>query len=323
MKKGDEVFVVLIKLFVFFALGMFAIIKGADWFTDAAVWIAGKTGIPKVIVGATIVSLATTLPEFAVSVFASYSGHADISLGNAVGSNIFNIGVILGISLLIRSCPTDPNLFPKQAAFMITAGILAFLFAQDGSITRMDGFLLLLVLAGYLVFLIVHSLQQKQQIKKGEEVKGTLGNNLLKFIGGTIAVVIGSRITVTSGIGIAEFFKIPELIIGLTLVAMGTSLPELVTSLTATLKGYQELSVGNIIGAGLLNMSWVTSVSAIVNPIPITPLNLILDFPFMLTLMGLLLFFGITRNQLVRWEGAAFLLIYAAYLAILLGRGNI
>lgn len=313
----------LIKLFVFFALGMFAIIKGADWFTDAAVWIAGKTGIPKVIVGATIVSLATTLPEFAVSVFASYSGHADMSLGNAVGSNIFNIGVILGISLLIRSFPTDPNLFPKQAAFMIAAGTLAFLFAQDGSINSMDGFLLLLILVGYLVFLIIHSLQQKQQMKKDEAVKGTLGLNLIKFIGGSAAVVIGSRITVTSGIGIAEFFKIPELIIGLTLVAMGTSLPELVTSLTATLKGYQELSVGNIIGAGLLNMSWVVGVSATINPIPITPMNLILDFPFMLTLMGLLLLFGITHKRFVRWEGATFLLIYVAYMTILLGGGRI
>lgn len=310
---------VLAKLLLLFALGMFAIIKGADLFTDAAVWIAAKTGLPKVIIGATIVSLATTLPEFAVSVFASVSGHSEMSLGNAVGSNIFNIGVVLGISLLIRSFDTDPSIFSRQAFFMISAGVLALIFALDGAINRLDGILLMLVLVGYIAFLVIHSRSGKTKSTNTEPVQGTLGINLLKFLGGSAAVVLGSRITVNSGIQLAGLFGVPEIIIGLTLVAVGTSLPELVTSLTATLKGYQELSVGNIIGAGLLNMSWVTAGAAMFNPIPITRWNLIIDLPFMLALMGLLIIFGLTKNRLVRWEGAVFIGIYVAYMTILFG----
>lgn len=307
----------LVKLIILFVIGMVAIIKGADWFTEAAVWIAAKTGIPKVIVGATIVSLATTLPEFAVSVFASATGHAEMSLGNAVGSNIFNIGVILGISLIIRSFPTDRSIFTKQASFMILAGIVAFFLASDGSLTLLDGLLIFAILIAYIVFVISSSRFQKGGNQENETVEGTLGTNLLKFLAGAVGVVIGSRITVNAGIELAQLFGVPEIIIGLTLVSVGTSLPELVTSLTATLKGYQELSVGNIMGAGLLNMSWVVAVSAMVNPIPISRMNIILDFPFMLGLMGLLFLFGITKDRLMRWEGIVLLSIYVIYMVFL------
>lgn len=306
----------LVKLILLFVIGMFAIIKGADLFTEAAVWIAAKTGIPKVIVGATIVSLATTLPEFAVSVFASATGHPEMSLGNAVGSNIFNIGVILGISLIIRSFSTDRNIFGKQAFFMIFASILTFFLASDGTLNPLDGVIIFMVLIAYIVYVISSARHSGEGAKK-EAVEGTAGANLLKFLVGAAAVVIGSRITVNAGIDLAHLFGVPELIIGLTLVAVGTSLPELVTSLTATLKGYQELSVGNILGAGLLNMSWVVAVSSMVNPIPIVRLNLTLDFPFMLALMTLLLLFGLTKDRLTRWEGIVLLSVYVAYMTIL------
>lgn len=306
----------LIKLVILFVLGLVAIIKGADWFTEAAVWIAAKTGIPKVIVGATIVSLATTLPEFAVSVFASATGHAEMSLGNAVGSNIFNIGVILGISLIIRSFATDQN-FAKQASFMVLASFVTFFLASDGGLNRLDGIIIFIILVAYIIFVLSNTQQKKGEAQKKEVVEGTLGANLLKFSAGAVAVIIGSRITVNSGIDLAHLFGVPEIIIGLTLVSIGTSLPELVTSLTATLKGYQELSIGNIIGAGLLNMSWVTAVSAMVNPIPITRMNIVLDFPFMLGLMCLLFLFGITKDRLMRWEGNVLLFVYITYMATL------
>mgnify|MGYP006275939603 CR=1 FL=1 len=305
----------LITKLLIFAAGMFAIVKGADWFTDAAIWIAKKTGIPKVIIGATIVSLATTLPEFAVSVFASFSGHPEMALGNAIGSNIFNIGLVLGVTLLIASFDTDPKTVTKKAFFMIGAGALTVITSLDGTITGIDGFLLLLVLAGYITFLVRHS--KKHKTTGDVEVPGTKGGAATKFIVGSILVVAGSRIVVDTGIWLAEYFKVPEIFIALTLVALGTSLPELVTSLTATLKGHQELSLGNIIGANLLNLGWVVSISSIVNPIEISRKNLTLDFPFMMALMGLLLIFSLTKKRLSKMEGGALTIVYIAYITIL------
>lgn len=301
-----------------FALGMFAIVKGADLFTDAAVWIAERTGVPKVFIGATIVSLATTLPEFAVSVYASWTGYSEMALGNAIGSNIFNIGLILGISLLIRSCPINSKTFFKKSSFLIIAGVLSFIFSLNGIFNQLNGIILFLVLIGYILYIL--SLSKKERSPKKHEDSDTSTANLLKFIGGSIAVVIGSRIVVNSGVWIAEYFKIPEILIALTLVALGTSLPELVTSITATLKGYQDLSIGNIIGAGVLNLSWVTATSAIINPIPISKNNLIWDFPFMLILMLLLMFFGLTKKRLTRIEGISLLLVYVIYISIIVGR---
>ncbi len=310
----------LILKLVLFALGMFAIVKGADWFTDAAIWVADKTGIPKVIIGATIVSLATTLPEFAVSVYASWSGHAEMALGNAVGSNIFNIGLILGISLLITSFPTDPTVFSKKASFFIIGGILSLILSLDGQLNYLDGIILFAVLIGYIAYLIIHSRSHKSSGNPGTTVEGSNIANLIKFIGGSATVLIGSRIVVNSGVWIAEYFKVPEILIALTLVALGTSLPELVTSLTATLKGYQELSVGNIIGAGILNLSWVIATAAIVNPIPTTKENIFFDLPFMLTLIILLMVFGLTRKRLSKLEGSIFIAIYIVYITLLIGK---
>lgn len=302
-----------------FAIGMVAIVKGADWFTDAAVWIAEKTGIPRVIIGATIVSLATTLPEFAVSVYASWTGHAEMALGNAIGSNIFNIGLILGVSLLIHSFPPDRKAFLKKIIFLAASGILAFILSFDGQLTAIDGLGLFAILIGYITYLIIHSRSQKS-VDQSAKPAGSTMMNISKFVGGSIIVVIGSRLVVNSGVWIAEYFKVPEIIIALTLVALGTSLPELVTALTATLKGYQELSVGNIIGAGILNLSWVTATAAIVNPISTTKDNLIWDFPFMLALIILMMVFGLTKKRLSKLEGFIFLLIYVVYITITVGK---
>lgn len=309
----------LLKLFLLFSIGMFAIVKGADLFTDAAVWIARKTGIPREIIGATIVSLATTLPEFSVSVYASSTGHSAMSLGNAVGSNIFNIGFILGLSLLIHSCPINHTIHVRQSTFMLGAGILSLILALDGTISRLDGLILFALLVIYVTYIMRG--QRARRANNGNPGGGTpsinLKRNWLKFLVGAAAVVAGSRVAVVAGIDLAHLLGVPEIVIGLTLVAAGTSLPELVTSLTSTLKGYQELSVGNIMGAGLLNISWVTAMSAIVRPIPIDFANLGIDFPFMLVMMTLLVIFGLTKNRLDRWEGFILLLVYGMYLCLL------
>ena len=305
------------KLLLFFSFGMFVIIKGADLFIDSAVWIAARMRISRAVMGATLVSLATTLPEFSVSVFASYTGHAEMSLGNAVGSNIFNIGCILGLALLLGGSRVERGSHLRHCTFMVGAGVLAWVLSLDGQIARLDGVLLL----GVLIFNYIELFwPERKTVKKSaadenpELPTGTLRSNALKFFLGAIAVIIGSRVVLGASVALAKSLGVPEIIIGLTLVAMGTSLPELATAITSTLKGYQELSVGNILGAGLLNICWVTAMSAMVRPIPIELANIVVDFPFMLLLMILLLSFGMLFGKLQRFHGIIFLLIYGIYI---------
>ncbi len=294
-------------------IGLAMIIKGADIFTDAAVWIAKKTGVPKVIIGVTIVSLATTLPEFAVSVFASYSNHASMAVGNAVGSCICNIGLILGLVLILKQFKVERSGFIVRGVFMIVIAILLFFMASDLQISRVNGVILLSFLVLF-ILIIYRELKTMRIVSKEEKVAGSWRIKLLMFIVASVAVVIGSRLVVNSGVTIAHYLNIPEIVISLTLIALGTSLPELVTSLTAAFKGHQELSLGNIVGANILNLTWVIGGAALVNPIPISTANLLIDFPVMILFMIMLFIFGLTKKRLGRWEGIVMFLLYFVYI---------
>ncbi|QOR35816.1 calcium/sodium antiporter [Clostridium sp. 'deep sea'] len=301
--------------FVGLIIGLVMIIKGADIFTDAAVWIAKKTGLPKVIIGVTIVSLATTLPEFAVSVFASYSGHASMAVGNAVGSCICNIGLILGLVLIIKQFKVERSGFVTRGIFMIIVGVVFFALSYDLTVSRMNGFVLFGFLALFIVVIYRELKNMKIVEKKEEKVEGTWGPKLLIFLVGSIIVVIGSRLVVNSGVTIAHFFNVPEIVISITLIALGTSLPELVTALTATFKGHQDLSLGNIIGADILNLTWVIGGASMANPLTMTKDNLYTDIPVMLGFMVLLFIFGLTKKRLGRLEGVVLFASYIAFMA--------
>ena len=302
--------------FVGLVVGLVMIIKGADIFTDAAVWIAKKTGLPKVIIGITIVSLATTLPEFAVSVFASYSGHVSMAVGNAVGSCICNIGLILGLVLIIKEFKVERAGFVTRGIFMIIVGAVVFALSYDLTISRMNGLILFAFLALFIVVIYRELKNMKIVEKKEEKVSGTWGPKLLIFLLGSIIVVVGSRLVVDSGVKIAHFFNVPEIVISITLIALGTSLPELVTALTATFKGHQDLSLGNIIGANILNLTWVVGGASIVNPLTITKSNLFTDLPVMLFFMVMLFIFGLTKKRLGRLEGIVLFASYIAFIAL-------
>lgn len=299
--------------FISLIIGLIAIIKGADLFTDAAVWIAEKTGIPKVIIGVTIVSLATTLPEFAVSSYASFLGHSSMAVGNAVGSCICNIGLILGIVLMIKKFPIERNGFVYRGIFMIGAASLLYLVGTDLFISRLDGLLLLAVLVAFL-FGTLKQLKASRFEARENQVEGAWGKKIGLFIVGACAVVLGSRMVVNSGITLAAYFDIPEGVIALTLIALGTSLPELVTSLTAALKGHEELSLGNIIGANILNLTWVVGGSALIRPLHISSGNLTIDFPVMGILMVILVLSGMLRKYIHKLEGIMIFSIYCVYI---------
>lgn len=319
---------------VILAIAVALISKGADWFTEAAVKIAEATHVPKVIIGATIVSIATTLPEFSVSAIATIQNHTDMAIGNAIGSCVCNIGLILGTCTLAKASTTDRNLLTQQGGFMIGSGILIFLLTLGGGLKRWGGIILIIGLAVYVYYSVRTAKARRnkaliEKIVEEEDAKfparPTPVNEIMWFLIGAACVVAGSRLLVYTGVRLAELLGVPELVISLTVVALGTSLPEYVTALTATIKGYQELSVGNIIGADILNILWVLGGCSLIRPLPLKPepsfLGLpqtqSLDIPVMFLLMVFLVTFGYSKGNLRRWQGGVLFIIYVIYIVVL------
>ena len=296
---------------VIFLFTAFVILKGADLFVNSAVAIAEGMGISKAIVGATIVSLATTLPELCVSSFAVLSGHAQVALGNAVGSVVCNIG-LFGFCVLISTIVIKKKILLQQGLIMLAAGLLLYLFSRWGIISRPAGILLLACFIFYAWFSYKKAKERHQRKKEF-----ALAKKILLFISGAILVVGGSRVIVLLGIKIATSLGIPELIISASLIALGTSLPELITSLTALFKGQVEISAANIIGANILDIFLVVGVSATISPLPIEPQTKSLILPMMLLLMSLMLFFGWTKKKYQRWEGMVLFSVYGVFLFLL------
>jgi cation:H+ antiporter len=322
---------------VLFAISLAAVIKGADWFTDAAVWFAETYRIPKVIIGATIISLSTTLPELTVSAYSSYMGQPEVALGNVIGSAICNIGLILGIALVIRSYKTNHDLFMHKGVFMAACALILFALAADGEITRNDGLVLIVVLLGYIYYSLQVTKAQEVDTRIADEMKveklehalRSIFNReyqigfTLKFLMGAVSVVIGGKVMVDSGVAIATMLGIPQSIIGLTLVAIGTSLPELVTSVTAALKGHLDLSIGNILGANILDITWVMGVAAFVRPIPVGLATVRIDLPVLVLMVLLVVIFGRTRKSLDKWEGILFLVLYTVFISYRFFTGSV
>lgn len=301
---------ITIQILIFF-LTASVILKGADWFVGSAVAIAEGMGISKALIGATIVSLATTAPEFFVSTFASLTNHSQMALGNATGSVVCNIG-LFGFCVLLSTIAIKREILLGQGLIMLAAGFFLYLLSRLGVINRSGGFLLLICLAFY-VWFSFKKVKEKYQRKKGFNLK----KDLSLFILGAILVVGGSRILVFSGVKIAESLGIPELLISASLIALGTSLPELITSLTALFKHQIEISAGNIIGANILDILLVVGTAASIRSIPIEPQTKSLILPMMLLLMSLMIVFGWTKKKYQRWEGTVLFSIYGLFLFLL------
>lgn len=304
---------------ILFTLSLLMITKGADWFVESAVSISEKSGIPKVIVGATIVSFATTSPEFAVSATAALIGHTDMTVGNAVGSVTCNIGLILGSVLAMKAASVDVESFIRKGFFMALAGITLIAVSLDQSISKIDGILLLIIFIGFLYY----NYKLQRAIFDGPEnvermPLKEMHRDIVFFLAGAILVVIGSRIMVNSGIELARVVGIPEMIISLTLVAFGTSLPEFITAISSTMKGHQDLSIGNIIGANTMDITMILGVCAQISNLEIQDQSISYDFPVMLMFIFVLLIFGVTKKRLERWEGASMVLLYGLYVASLM-----
>lgn len=310
-----------------FAVGLVLLIKGGDWFVDGATDIAEHFHVPELIIGATVVSLGTTLPEVMVSATSAISGHGEIAYGNAIGSIICNTALIAAITVAVRPTPIDSKALVLPVGFFFTAAIIYCLNTYlTGYFGRPIGFVLLVILALYLVLTVRQGLKNPSQSQQETETKQerSLGMSVLMLIVGAALIAVGAKLLVDNGTLIAQALGVPESVIALTFVALGTSLPELVTAITSLIKGHGSLSLGNVIGANILNLVLVSGVAIVLKPFAI-PQNstlfginasLVLDIPLMLFVMAFLTIPALLTKKLHRSQGIVLLCIYAAFCVI-------
>ena len=304
---------------ILFVIGIVLVMKGGDIFVDAASWIAKAAGIPTFIIGATIVSIATTMPELITSVIAAVNGQNDMAIGNAVGSVIANTGLILAMSLIFMSISIVRKDYIKQCAILVACSALLWVGSFSGALAPWASVVLLCIFVGFMAMNVVNAKNQKQETETKEKIeKKDISKNLLFFILGAAGIVIGSTFLVDGGTAIAEFLKVPERIIAVTMVAIGTSLPELVTTLTAIRKKESSLSIGNIIGANIIDLSMILPICSIVSgqALPIEGKCLTVDLPACLAIIGIALVPLLVRQKSSKAQGLIVLGSYLVYLFV-------
>ena len=308
---------ILIQL-ALLTIGFVMLVKGADWFVDGSSGIADKFGIPQLVIGLTIVAMGTSAPEAAVSITAAFKGTADITVGNVVGSNILNVFIILGLASAITSIAVAKTTVKYEIPFMLAITVLFMCFGYTGgTINRIEGVLLWAAFVGYLLYMF-WLVKSGQADAEEIEVKGSMGKMLLLVAVGLVLIVWGSDVTVDAATELAKIFGMSERFIGLTVVALGTSLPELFTSVTAARKGKADIAIGNIVGSNIFNILFVVGTSAIIIPITFAA-SFVIDC-LVATAAGVILWlFVFRKRKLTRVGGVVMLICYAAYFVYLLG----
>lgn len=317
---GNTLFLVI----VLFAVGLICIIKGGDLFVDAATWIAEASGIPKFIIGATVVSFATTMPEMLVSVFAALQGNADIAVGNAVGSVTANVGLIMCVALICMECAMTRKQFGVKACLLLAAILALFGFTRDGQLSVLESVLILVIFVGFLVeSLIAARQEQGSELPAQEERpkidKKTVLLNIGKFLLGAAGIVLGAQLLIDNGSALARMLGVPDAVIAATMIAIGTSLPELVTTLTAIKKKQASLSVGNIIGANIMDLTLIMPLCAVIQgkPMTVERQGMLLDIPACLIICAAALIPALVQGKFKRWIGYLIGGLYIAYLIIM------
>lgn len=301
---------------VFLVIGFVMLVKGADWFVDGASAVARRFGIPQMVIALTVVAMGTSAPEVAVSLSAALRGDGDMAIGSVVGSNILNILIILGVSALATDLDVARSTIRAEIPFMLVVTAALLLLGDDGVMGAGNGLMLLLLFAVYLGYLF-------RMAKKGreEQPEAIAGQPLKRYvamtIGGLILVIWGSGITVDMASNLARQFGISERIIGLTIVAMGTSLPELFTSLNAALKGNADIAIGNIVGSNIFNILFIVGVSGLIAPVPFGDVFVVDTLVAMAAAALLMLCCG-HKGKLVGWHGMVMLVVYGMYLGWLM-----
>ncbi|MDO5455990.1 MAG: calcium/sodium antiporter, partial [Eubacteriales bacterium] len=306
----------MLKAVVLFIVGLVCLIKGGDWFVDGASALARKFKLPELLIGATVVSIGTTLPEVMVSTMSALSGHGEIAYGNAIGSVICNTALIAAITIAVKPGPADPGTLKVPVAFFyIAAAIYCVAAYFMGRFTRPMGLIMLAVFAAYMI-VNVRSMKSSPapEISRSDaeaEEDLPMGRILLLLVAGAALIAIGANLLVDNGTLIAQALGVPESVIALTFVALGTSLPELVTAITSLVKGHGALSLGNVIGANVFNLVLVSGVSVTLAPFQVPQsavfmghnASLVLEIPVMLLVMSILTIPTLIRGKLTRSQG--------------------
>lgn len=312
-RKENKKMELLINLLLLVA-GFIMLVKGADWFVDGAAGIAAKLKIPQIIIGLTIVAMGTSAPEAAVSITSALQGNAGITIGNIVGSNILNVLVILGLASVIISIAVGKSTVNIDMPYMIGISAVLLILGWDGVITRIDGLILLTLFVTYIGYMIYEAIRSNDS---GDEIKNLKWwQMLLCTVGGLALVVLGADVAVDAATALARIFGMSERFIGLTVVALGTSLPELVTSVTAARKGNADIAIGNIVGSNIFNILFVVGLSSMIVDVPFA-YNFRIDMLVAIAASVFLLLASANDKKLVRKEGIMMLLGYAAYFTYL------
>lgn len=294
-------------------VGFVMLIKGADWFVEGASSIADRFGIPQLVIGLTIVAMGTSAPEAAVSISAAFKGSADITIGNVLGSNILNVLLILGVTSVICRVPVEKSTIRYEipATIFVTV-LLAYMGLKDQIVTRLEGLILWVFMLLYLAYLLWMAKNGTLQEEDAPVVEKSIPVLLGYVVVGIALIVWGSDIAVDGATGIARIFSMSERLIGLTIVALGTSLPELVTSVTAARKGKSDIAVGNIVGSNIFNILFVVGTTALITPVVYSP-SFIFDSFAAVAAMVLLFICVLPQKALIRMGGVLLLAGYAAY----------
>ncbi|MBP3352132.1 MAG: calcium/sodium antiporter [Lachnospiraceae bacterium] len=305
---------------VLLVIGFVMLIKGADWFVEGASKIADRFGIPQLVIGLTIVAMGTSAPEAAVSIASALKGSAEITIGNVLGSNILNVLVILGLTAVVRAIAVQNSTIKYEIPFTIIVTVLmGVLGLTDGVISRGEGVILWGCFLVYMAYLLLMAKkgQSANAEEKKDEKKDPMWKLILLVIIGVVLIVFGSDFSVNAASELAKIFGMSERLIGLTIVALGTSLPELVTSVTAAIKGKADIAVGNIVGSNIFNILFVVGTTALITPVAYSA-NFMVDTITAVATMVLLLICVLPKKKLGRPAGAIMLVGYVAYFIYLI-----
>ena len=323
-----------ILTFAYLIGGFILLVLGAEVLVRGAARLAASFGISPLIIGLTVVAFGTSAPEMAVSTQSAFMGQGDIAIGNVIGSNIFNVLVVLGLSALIIPLVVSRQLVRFDVPIMIAAGFLAWFLALDGSYSRIDGLILfscIIVYTGYLIISSLKAFKAGKTLVSDDEYTADINPhrfasliNIAYLLIGLVLLVTGSNLLVTGAVSLAQALGLSELVIGLTIIAIGTSLPELATSLIAAWKGERDIAVGNIVGSNLFNLLAVLGLAGLASPenIAVARSAIEFDFPVMMAVMVACLPVFFAGYSINRWEGALFLGYYVAYTAYLIMQSN-
>lgn len=302
---------------VLLVMGIVVVLKGADWLTDGAVNIASRFGVSQMVIGLTIVAMGTSMPELCVSMVSALKGTPDLAVGNVVGSNTLNTLLIVGCSALVAPIMVKRSSVRRDIPFAVLASLLMLIFCLDGGIDRLDAALLFILFAVFMFVTVKYGKNEGTETKTTE--MAPLGKAALLLVVGLVCLILGSNLFVDNASFVASTLGVSDAVIGLTIVAGGTSLPELATSRVSAKKGNSDIAIGNVIGSNVFNILMIIGVTGLVKPMHIKGITS-LDLIVMLTSMLLLWFFCRTTYKVKRWEGAVLAISYIAYLAWLIAQ---